>query len=316
MQKESRLYYSHLGRIQGDSCQYKGIVYKEDERIEHVFDHRDHDGISAMIKILKEHDLFYSGIFKGLKSRKKPKWMTIFKAFISFRLSMPYRPKVFKRGELISSTIIESEMMLTELETKEIYNICREAKITFNAYLLFHIKELLKNYTENSERKMIFMLPVNLRDTIDESNDFGNDVSFVDIMIGDEDSAQSIQNQIVQKFTRRLQWGAWLATKMIGFFPKFLHEFLIKDYIKSTHRTGLVSSMGIWDYHQKYIGTTLNAIPVNFSHMPFSISAVDWQKRLNFGLSLNPNLGLAETEAKIILNHLKNRLLQRDHNDL
>jgi hypothetical protein len=56
----------------------------------------------------------------------------------------------------------------------------------------------------------------------------------------------------------------------------------------------------------------LNAIPVNFSHMPFSLSIIDWASALSLGLSLNKELGLDKTEADKILNKIKNKLLNKE----
>lgn len=309
MQKESAIYYNQLEKLQGDSCLYKAVVYKDKQREELIFDHRTHDGISAMIKTLKANNLFYPGIFSGLKGRKKPGFLAILKAFIKFKLSMPYKPKDFIVHKKLVNEIAEAELCLSQVETKRILANAKAQKLNFNAYLVATVSEVLKLYSEASDKPFIFMLPINLRANINETDDFGNEVSFIDIKVNNSDSAKEIQAQMNHKFKSGLQWGAWFATKMIGYFPSFMHGFLIKDYVKSTPRTGLISTMGHWDRKEQFSHTKLNAIPVNFSHMPFSLSAVNWNNCLNLGLSLNPKLGLDEIDAKELLNHIKKQLI-------
>lgn len=316
MQKESEIYYQHLNSLQGDTCLYKSIIYKDNKRTEMIFDHKTHDGISAMIKTLKENELFYPGIYSGLKGRKKPSILSILKAFIRFKLSMPYKPKNFIIHKKLVNQIAEAELSLDQKETKEILNNAKKNKLCFNAYLINKVSSILRLYHDNSTRPLIFMLPVNLRSTINEMDDFGNDVSFIDIKVSDLDNGKDIQKQINSKFKSGMQWGAWFATKLIGFFPSFMHKFLIKDYVNSTHRTGLISTMGVWDKKEINQNTRLNAIPVNFSHMPFSLSVVNWNNTLNIGLSLHPKLGLDEIDAQELLNSLKLLLLNKEQNDL
>jgi hypothetical protein len=314
MQKESQIYYHHLSQIQGDTCLYKGLVYEGQTKHEVIYDHRDFDGLSAMIKTLKLYHLFYPKMYSGLQARKKPSFLKMMKAFINFRLSMPYQPKMFKLNQSTNKTHHQAshDLFLTKSETKKIEQDCKKNHVSLNAYLLFHLKELLKEFSHNDGKKTIFMLPVNLREEVDENTDFGNEVSFIDVMIGDNDNIKDIHEQIQTKFKNQLQWGSYFATKMISFFPKFLHQFLIKDYIQNTHRTGLFSSMGVWDKKEILPATHVGAIPVNFSHMPFSISVIHWQNALYFGLSIHSKLQMNDKDAQNILIIFKNKLLHKD----
>jgi hypothetical protein len=292
MQKESEIYYQHLIDERGDSALYKAITYIDNQRTECLYDHRNDDGISALIKTLNQNNLYYEGIFQGLGQRKAPSFWMILKAFIKFRLSMPYKVSSFKKGSASLTQTTEAEDFLDTAETQAVYQLCKKQRVYLNAHIIYCVKEVLKDYMQDNSKPMIFMLPINLRAEIIQNDNRGNDVSFIDIKVNKDDSAGDIHRQIISKLKNRMQWGAWLATKMISFIPKFLHKFALKDYVKNTHRTGLISSIGKWNVEKRNENIKLNAIPVNFSHMPFSLSIIDWASALSLGLSLNKELGL------------------------
>jgi len=309
MQKESEIYYQHLMDHRGDSALYKAITLIDNKRVEYIYDHRKEDGISAMLKTLSHNDLYYDGIFSGLGSRKTPSIFTILKAFIKFRLSMPYKVSAFKASSKKLNKTSECELYLDHDETKRVYQTAKSKRVFLNAHIIHSTSQVLKDYVQEPSKPMIFMLPINLREEIKVRGDAGNDVSFIDVKVSPNDSVKDVHEQIISKLKNRMQWGAWLATKMISFIPKFLHTLALKDYVKNTHRTGLISSIGKWNARGIKKNIKLNAIPVNFSHMPFSLSIVDWDNSISLGLSLNKKLGIENEEAQIIINKIRNKLL-------
>lgn len=141
--------------------------------------------------------------------------------------------------------------LFTESETKTILDHCRELKVTVNSHLLHALDRAVRPEVRRSDRKISWMIPVNLRGDISYPDDTENHVSCVETKVSPEDTPATIHDRIL----RQLRRGEHRANHVLLNIGRiFTHQgkvnLLKKDRTKPAGNIGAFSNLGVWNFDQ------------------------------------------------------------------
>jgi hypothetical protein len=142
--------------------------------------------------------------------------------------------------------------LFTKEETQAIISKCRELQVTVNSYLLQCLDQTIRPEILSPQKKITWMVPVNLRGDIHYNDDTQNHVSCVEVRISKNDTAQSIHRQILQRLERGEQRANYLLLTIGGILSHQAKvNFLIKDRLKPTGNIGAFSNLGVWNIEEE-----------------------------------------------------------------
>ncbi len=138
--------------------------------------------------------------------------------------------------------------LFTKIETQAILDHCREFGFTVNSFLLYTLNQAVRPEVRGSKKKIIWMIPVNLRGDIRYPDDTENHVSCVDVKIAPNDTPTVIHRQILH----RLQRGEHRANHLLLNIGRILShqakvKLLTEDRTKTSGNIGAFSNLGVWN---------------------------------------------------------------------
>jgi NRPS condensation-like uncharacterized protein len=138
--------------------------------------------------------------------------------------------------------------LFTKDETQTIIHRCREQKITVNSHLLHCLDQSIRPEIRSPEKKITWMIPVNLRGDIRYPDDTQNHVSCVEVKIAADDSTQTIHQQILQRLERGEHRANFLLLTIGGILSHQAKvNFLTKDRKNPDGNIGSFSNLGAWN---------------------------------------------------------------------
>lgn len=138
--------------------------------------------------------------------------------------------------------------LFTADETLEMLNLCRASGVTVNSFLLKHLDHAIRPGIAQPKARIRWLVPVNLRGDIRFDDDTANHVSCVETCIAPDDSAETIQADILH----RLKRGEHRANHLLFMTGGLLsHEakvdLLGKERAKRKGNIGSFSNLGVWN---------------------------------------------------------------------
>ncbi|MFN4874757.1 MAG: hypothetical protein ACK5JP_13200 [Akkermansiaceae bacterium] len=138
--------------------------------------------------------------------------------------------------------------LFTKDETQAILDHCRKHGVTVNSYLLHALDQAVRPEVSRSERKISWMIPVNLRGDVCYPDDTENHVSCVETKIAQDDTAATIHRKILHQLRR----GEHRANHLLLNIGRiFTHQakvkLLTKDRTKPVGNIGAFSNLGVWN---------------------------------------------------------------------
>jgi len=141
--------------------------------------------------------------------------------------------------------------LFTKDETQAILDRCREQQVTVNSYLLHCLDQSIRPEISSPEKKITWMVPVNLRGDIRYADDTQNHVSCVEVKIAVDDKAQTIHRQILQRLERGEHRANFLLLTLGGILSHQAKvNFLTKDRAKTAGNIGSFSNLGAWNFDE------------------------------------------------------------------
>ena len=138
--------------------------------------------------------------------------------------------------------------LFTKDETQAILERCREQQVTLNSHLLHCLDQSIRPEIRSPERKIPWVVPVNLRGDIRYADDTQNHVSCVEVHIKSNDTTQTIHHQILQRLERGEHRANFLLLTLGGILSHQAKvNFLTKDRAKPAGNIGSFSNLGVWN---------------------------------------------------------------------
>lgn len=180
----------------------------------------------------------------------------------------------------------------TEAQTVAILEKCRRDRVTVNSHLLKHLDQAIRPEIRRADRRIPWMIPVNLRGHIYHTDDTENHVSCVFAQVGPDDSTKEIQEDILNRFGRGEHRANYFYLRLGRFLGhKTKVGILTKDRSKPAGNIGAFSNLGVWDAGKK-IATDdmwLFCPPVVAGQL-LGAGCVTFQNRLGLAIQRHPGL--------------------------
>ena len=142
--------------------------------------------------------------------------------------------------------------LFTKDETQSILKNCRSQNVTVNSQLLHCLDQAIRTEIRSPEKKITWVVPVNLRSDIRYADDTQNHVSCVEVNIAANDTPQSIQHQIHLRLKRGEHRANFLLLTIGGILSHQAKvNFLTKDRSKPAGNIGSFSNLGVWNFNEK-----------------------------------------------------------------
>ncbi len=142
--------------------------------------------------------------------------------------------------------------LFTKDQTQAIVERCREQQVTVNSYLLHCLDQSIRPEIRSPEKKIPWVVPVNLRGDIRYADDTQNHVSCVEVRIGANDTTQTIHRQILQRLERGEHRANFLLLTIGGILNhRAKVKFLTKDRTEPAGNIGSFSNLGVWNFDEK-----------------------------------------------------------------
>lgn len=142
--------------------------------------------------------------------------------------------------------------LFTKDETQSILKNCRSQNVTVNSQLLHCLDQSTRSEISRPEKKITWVVPVNLRSDIRYADDTQNHVSCVEVYIAATDTPQSIQHQIHLRLKRGEHRANFLLLTIGGILSHQAKiNFLTKDRAKPAGNIGSFSNLGVWNLDKK-----------------------------------------------------------------
>ena len=231
---------------------YGRLSAESDEPEWLALSHCDYDGIGGFAKLLRNTgaDLTYlpQGNFPN---------NSILQPFLNILSTYKPKSKIALRENW---DITESEQphsnspapiawkVFTEEETAQIRNYCREQQITVNSYLLKLLDDTVRVECKHPELATTWFIPVNIRGDVSYEKDTENHVSGIEPILSEDDTAQDIQQQILQRLKLAEHRRNHLILELTKWWPLWLKvQYLTRSRKSQKGSIGSFSNLGVWD---------------------------------------------------------------------
>jgi hypothetical protein len=316
IQKESRALYQYLVDC-GQTVDYEFVCYKNGEKKTHRGDHRENDGLSFMVNLLgHEYNKFYPGLTPKPTVPKKPGPLQLFVILVKNSLQLPFKPAKWKIGnpEFNKKSIdfdditAKSSRVLSFAETEKIRLKTKRNQVNLSSLITFTFANSIRPFQEKG--RQYFMFPVSHWKKIDASTNYGNNVSYLDLILENNDDLKRTHQKIVSGLKQGLFWGNFTSIKLLRYLPSGLHSFILGIFFRLAKKTGSCVNLGDWDAEKRNNDLIITGYPPVYDHNPIAFSFCTWGGKLALGLSIHPILSDKKEFADDLLTGIVDDLLK------
>jgi hypothetical protein len=182
-------------------------------------------------------------------------------------------------------------------ESKRLFHSLSKTKTNFNCLCMIEInKFIIEHFLDEHDGKFLWMLPVNMRGQVDESSLCGNRSSYLDLVLEEDETAQSLRQKMIHKLTNKEHWYVWFGAKII---PKFFSKGAFKTI--QSHLldggppyVGNFSNLGKFQLDKKitkpiFLGTNVTSV------RPIGVGVISVNDYLTITLQFHETLGISDS---------------------
>lgn len=289
-------------KLLGESTSFSlGRVDSENEWMWQDFDHEQFDGLGGVQTYFKQHFQYELELPKLRKEWGSPRFFNALIGAINYQKSrelpfIEWKHRDFSNGLSFSNTHKKiATLLITPEESKLFLSKLKDKKLNFNAYCMKQFTDFLRSEFLTSEVKdCLWQFPVNMRGHVPTFVGDLNQSSYVDIVVYESDSPDSIRNEMMTKFNKKEHWFVWYGAKFIPkLFPKAAFKTVQEHIlIGGPPYLGNFSNLGSFEipncHEAIYLATpTTRVRPIGFGTM--SVNG-----HLTFTLQFHETLPVAE----------------------
>lgn len=254
------------------------------------FDHVTHDGLSAMLEIIRR----YPAEGQKLPKVSVPNKPSIFKRlyeltrwYIRF---FPFKPSLWKsKGEarMVSASLLFPTPAHSTL---------------LNTRLLLSLDHTARNYLLKPNVKRMWMLPVGLYPVVLRELHPLNRVSFVELSVNDHTTLPELELQIKRELKSLSYWGTMLTMFPAKFMGQWFFALLSRYLHLSFRRTGTFSNMGEWTVPQLSQNEWWSFGKGVVARMsPVEATAITMNGKLGISIHFHATLGYSQEDARAFI---------------
>lgn len=287
----------------------------------YVMNHRHHDGVGAMTKLLETYFGYTYQQMPQMKSFEPPSWWQKLVHLWNFikltkKLETDWKSP---RRDMTGKAEIVGAVFFNREEAQLCEKIAREKGASLNSSLLWALDKVVSDHllTPRSQRKWVN--PINMRGSFETPNPYGNNSASIILNLEGQPKSSEVHQKIRSYFKNRTYIGSWLYTnmaKLIGLKGTMMMAKKIKDL-----GVGVCSHMGNWP-PEGYQTTKPDDPEENWAItapssqiLPVALAAVQWRGKLSFTLQLHPSLGYGPEKVQQLCDELKEALFDAQAQD-
>jgi hypothetical protein len=273
--------------------------------------HTDQDGIGGFVDLLQEEGVSIEKL-PEITHPAPPSWGAFIRALpetLAPRRVLEWKELQRERGGQYSGKPAPAVAwhVFSEEDTRRIRHAARAKGATVNSLLMKYLDRSVRPALKDPSRALPWMVPVNLRGKIQQSDRLGNHSSYVAIRIYASDDARAVHRQIYAQLKKGRHWANWKGFSATRFTSEKMKHYLIRtNRATSQWSVGGFSNLGIWDSEKKLMPATrrgpwLFAPPVLRFQM-IGAGCVTFQGRLSLTLQIHPELTTSPAVAERWMN--------------
>jgi len=284
--------------------EYVGIRFGRVSRLNGKVDwfflsHKDFDGVGGLAHLLRERGADLPHLPR-ITHPYDESWLHFFRflpTLLASRRVLEWNP--LKQGKEIASTSQPPPAVafhvFDEATTAKIRRSSRMAEVTVNSLLMKYLDRAVRPALADPASAVPWMVPVNLRGKVVQSEDTGNHSSYVGIQIYASETAKQVHRRIysaLRKGQHMAAWKGFTATRLTT--PEIKMRMIETSRATSQWSVGAFSNLGVWDPEKQItapecMGDWLFAPPVLRFQM-IGAGCVTYRGRLALTLQIHPEL--------------------------
>lgn len=289
----------------GEDCEI--LFVKEDNNRNKTFysiGHEKADGVSSIIKLIEKITNQKVKTFPIARTDNKPNiFKRIILAYTHVKRQTPRKYIFNNQKTAIGKPAAFEYFYFSKEDTNKIELICKANNISINTLLLWAVDKMTQKYFLKGKQERVWMMPVNIRDSISDKYRVGNHATTLSIILNDENQIE-INDQIKGQLKSGIIWGG----RIVANAPKYIGEKGLRKIAKKAKSpyVGLCSNIGKWpeNNHDTNLQDQVIVIAPATSLCPISMAIMTWQDSLTISLQIHPSL-LSDNKTEEI-NFLQN----------
>lgn len=268
------------------------------------FDHVTHDGLSAMLEIVRRYPAEGQKLPKVTVPKKPSLVKRLYELARWYVRFFPFKPSLWKSNG-------QTRMISASLQ----FPIIPHSSL-LNTRLLLSLDQTAKKYLEKPDLKRMWMMPVGLYPVVLRELPPLNRVSFVELSVDNNTSLPDLESQIKRELKSLSYWGTMLTMLPAKFMGQWFFSLLSKYLHLSFRRTGTFSNMGEW---------TIPQLPENewwsfgkgvVARMsPVEATAITINGKLGVSIHFHESLGMQEQDALAFIEEWRSAFSRISAND-
>ncbi len=284
MQKSIAHYFQCLINA-GEDMSFDLVKQKSSEREVFRFDHRQYDGMSALVEHLNQYYDQNPKSVPPLKIAPEPNFLTKFILLARWWFKTAYRSYyTLKKKGAATQALFDFRVIKVENEKN------------LSGKILWSLHQAL-----GTQENSLWMLPVSLHEKVDFKLKPENKVSFIDMVVTKDDSLSALKKKLEKELKLKSYWGTqytMLSSRILG--EKLFHQML-KVFAIVLPRTGTLTNVGHWKIEglpeNEAWAIKATVVPIT----PVGASILQINNQLTLGLQLHACLGMNSQDLKQLL---------------
>lgn len=231
----------------------------QDDEVKWSFvSHCEYDGIGGFAKLLRANGAELASLPQTKYTTKaviRPLWNVLLKRKVSKGVGIrdDWKLSEYSEDRPEDASMAVDHYLFTENDTEKIRQLCKKQQVTVNSFLLKYLDRAVRPDIKKPKVAIPWMIPVNLRGSVDYDVDTANHVSCIEPIIAKNDSVEDIQQSISSRLFSGEHRANFLILGLGRFFPRQLKLYFIKkSRAKKEGNIGAFSNLGVWDSERAF----------------------------------------------------------------
>ncbi len=203
--------------------------------------------------------------------------------------------------------------LLPQEATARLVAASRAQSTTVTALLLHHLSAVVRQHLVGGRTDLAWMLPVDLRGTIELERAGANHSSFVEVVCHEGDEPSTVGQRAVRAVKRGEPWANFCATQLGVFLTSGGRRFFMARHMRGPRRwVGQFSNLGVWEPSGSHSEPVWWAFcPPASTSQPIGAGCVTFAGRTALALQLHPSVSTDPSVATRLVNDWATRFTPR-----
>ncbi|HAZ14479.1 MAG: hypothetical protein A2X86_00280 [Bdellovibrionales bacterium GWA2_49_15] len=192
-------------------------------------------------------------------------------------------------------------------QTNNLLARARARGVSLSIFILKCLDDSVRSLLQHPDAQNIWLLPVNMRASIQRCNPHSNHYSYVAVKVNPASEIGALDKQFKTALGTGYFWAAWwglLVGIVVGLAG--MRKIIYKYHKKKHSWTGVLSNMGVWG-NPDSVDVWAACAPVTRAH-PVGVVFMTWNRQFSISMQVHPSLDSDGTIAPELLRLLRQNL--------